>query len=250
MEIYDDRFEKQLLEQTTSFYKKKADIWFDQFNCFEYIKKIHHHLRKEDTNSEKFLQDQSKIKVRRIVLHECIEEKASDLVSKDTGCTFMFNERKIDQLKLMYDVFSQIDVTIKYIIEKMKPYINQEGLKIVQNEENLKDPLKFSQKLLQFKNEIDELIVKSFDNNMLFQKARDSSFQEFMNKCEKTPHFLAFYCDNEFKKGFKQLGEPEIDSALSAVVRLFCCLHGRDQFIASYSNLLAQRLLNKTTVSN
>ena len=33
-------------------------------------------------------------------------------------------------------------------------------------------------------------------------------------------------------------------------MRIFCCLHGRDTFIAAYTNLLALRLLNKTSVSN
>jgi len=71
-----------------------------------------------------------------------------------------------------------------------------------------------------------------------------------MNQCEKTPHHIAFYCDNEFKKTLKQLTDQEIQLRLDAVVRLFCCLHGRDLFIASYTNLLALRLLNKTSVSN
>ena len=44
--------------------------------------------------------------------------------------------------------------------------------------------------------------------------------------------------------------DDEIDKRLDAVVRLFCCLHGRDIFIASFTNLLAQRLLNKTSVSS
>ena len=60
---------------------------------------------------------------------------------------------------------------------------------------------------------------------------------------------MANYCDSEFKKGFKQVTEQEIDKRLDSVVRLFCCLHGRDTFIAAYSNLLALRLLNRNTVS-
>lgn len=71
-----------------------------------------------------------------------------------------------------------------------------------------------------------------------------------MNECDKSPHFIAFYTDNEFRRGMKQVSEDEIEKRLDAVIRLFCCLHGRDTFIASYTNLLAQRLLNKTSVSN
>lgn len=71
-----------------------------------------------------------------------------------------------------------------------------------------------------------------------------------MNECDRTPHYIALYCDNEFKKGFKSLTDDEIDKKLDAVVRIFCCLHGRDTFIATFTKLLAQRLLNKTSVSN
>lgn len=76
------------------------------------------------------------------------------------------------------------------------------------------------------------------------------AFQNFMNECDKTPHFIAFYTDNEFKKGLKSQSDDEIEKRLDAIVRLFCCLHGRDVFIARFTNLLAQRLLNKTSVSN
>lgn len=71
-----------------------------------------------------------------------------------------------------------------------------------------------------------------------------------MNEEPKSPHYIAIFTDNEFKKGLKQLNTDEIDKRLEAIVRLFCCLHGRDQFIASFTNLLASRLLNKTSVSN
>jgi hypothetical protein len=94
------------------------------------------------------------------------------------------------------------------------------------------------------------LIVGSFDNDMLFQKARDASFQEFMNTEKKTPHYMVIYTDNQFKIGFKQKTLVEIDEVLDQVVRIFCCLHGRDVFVASYTSLLAVRLLNKTSVND
>jgi hypothetical protein len=71
-----------------------------------------------------------------------------------------------------------------------------------------------------------------------------------MNTCDKSPHFIAIYTDSQFKKGLNQISIEEIDKKLEALVRLFCCLHGRDTFMASYTALLANRLLNKTSVSN
>lgn len=73
----------------------------------------------------------------------------------------------------------------------MNPYVIQLGLKIVQDEENVKDPHSFTQKLLDFKAEIDTLVQHSFSNQMMFQKARDNSFQEFMNQQQFTPNYIA-----------------------------------------------------------
>ena len=97
---------------------------------------------------------------------------------------------------------------------------------------------------------MDNIIERAFNNDMRFQKARDIAFQNFMNEFDRTPQFIAFYMDNELKRGFKQLSEDQIELKIEAVIKLFCCLHGRDVFIQSYSNLLANRLLNKTSVSN
>lgn len=42
----------------------------------------------------------------------------------------------------------------------------------------------------------------------------------------------------------------ETEARLDALLRLFCCLHGRDIFIKAYTKFLASRLLNKTFLSN
>lgn len=52
------------------------------------------------------------------------------------------------------------------------------------------------------------------------------------------------------KSGLKQMSDEEIDRILSAIVRIFCCLHGRDKFVNAYTNFLSHRLLNKTSVSS
>ena len=75
------------------------------------------------------------------------------------------------------------------------------------------------------------------------------AFQNFMNKSQYTPHYIAAYCDNEFKRGFKGVSEAEINDKLDALIKLFRCLHGRDVFIKAYTRLLSQRLLDKTYLS-
>ncbi len=116
----------------------------------------------------------------------------------------------------------------------MNDFIQLEGTKIVSNAENLKDPAKFTQELLNFKKMIDDVIIFSFDNELQFQKSRDQSFMLFMNGCNLSPHYIAVYCDAQFKSGFKQLAIPQIDEKIDSVIRLFCCLNGRDIFILAY----------------
>ena len=70
-----------------------------------------------------------------------------------------------------------------------------------------------------------------------------------MNKCNLTPYYMANYCDFELTKGLKGVNEQETNARLDAIIRLFCCLHGRDVFIKAYTKNLANRLLNKTMVS-
>jgi len=88
----------------------------------------------------------------------------------------MFNERRIEELTMMYKIYSRVEKTLKFIINKMCPYIETEGGKIIMTEENRKDPMKFTTKLLKFKEEMDQQIEVAFSNDMKFQKARDNSF--------------------------------------------------------------------------
>lgn len=88
----------------------------------------------------------------------------------------MFQHKKLEELELMYRIFLRVDSTIKFIINKMNPYIEERGDKIIKDEALLKDPLAFTAKLLDLKREMDEMVDFSFKNDIRFQKNRDMSF--------------------------------------------------------------------------
>jgi len=93
------------------------------------------------------------------------------------------------------------------------------------------------------------MIEYSFSNDMKFQKGRDDSFTNFMIKCKLLPQHMAVFSDNELKVGLKGLSNAQVEQRLTAIVRLFCCLHSRDTYIKAYTEYLAKRLLNKSLVS-
>jgi hypothetical protein len=103
-----------------------------------------------------------------ILLKEAVEKQAEALTDKESGCQYMFTENKIEQLSMMYKVFNRINSTLTHIINKMNPYIMQEGSKIVKDTENKNDPIKFTIKLLEFKSQMDDLIEQAFNNDMRF----------------------------------------------------------------------------------
>jgi cullin 3 len=84
------------------------------------------------------------------------------LVDKDTGCDAMFQHKKLDELALMFRLFKRVESTLKYIIQKMAPYIEGRGEKIVTDDALLKDPIEFTKQLLDLKAEMDEMVEKSF----------------------------------------------------------------------------------------
>ena len=43
----------------------------------------------------------------KIVVAETISKMADSVSSKDTGCVHMFEQRNLDELKLMYEIFKR-----------------------------------------------------------------------------------------------------------------------------------------------
>jgi len=52
------------------------------------------------------------------------------------------------------------------------------------------------------------------------------------------------------RTGLKGKSDEDVEACLVAIIRLFCCLHARDFYLKEYEKELAQRLLNKSSLSN
>jgi len=51
----------------------------------------------------------------------------------------MFDNRKVEQLTIMYKLFVRVEHTLKFIISQMDPFLMTEGRKITKNEELISD---------------------------------------------------------------------------------------------------------------
>ena len=70
---------------------------------------------------------------------ETIENWAEQLTKQDLGCKYMFENRKVEQLGIMYKLFARVEHTLKFIITQMDPFLMMEGRKITKNEELISD---------------------------------------------------------------------------------------------------------------
>jgi cullin 3 len=247
---YDEMFEKTFIDKTKEYYTVKCNEWLMSLNCPEFINIALEKLEMEERIAEEHMDPKTKGKLNNTLNEVIIENHAQNVINKDgTGCKEMLKNNKIEELTKMYSLYSRVDTTLKYILLEMGPYIESRGQIVIGDEELLKDPVKFTQKLLELKKEMDEIVVQCFNNDPKFNQTRDKSFLNFMNKFSETPQYMAEYCDYLFKAGIKGMSESEIEDNLDAVIRLFRCLHNRDIFIKAYTKHQASRLLNKTSLN-
>lgn len=123
----------------------------------------------------------------------------------------MIENKRSEELALMYKCFVREDSNLGVIIHCLSEYIESLGTQYVEDSNLVADPVAFTQKLLEFKKEIDNMIEQSFHNNIKFEKGRDTSFQNFMNKNASTPASIASYTDRELKQGIQGQSNEEVD---------------------------------------
>lgn len=69
----------------------------------------------------------TKSQIIGIVLTECVDKHAEQIVELNQGVKDMFADNKLEELKKVYDVFIQVEHTLKFIIDKMQPFIESSG---------------------------------------------------------------------------------------------------------------------------
>jgi len=106
------------------------------------------------------------------------------------------------------------------------------------------------EQVLDLKTELDEMVSSCFDNDSMFQKARNNGLENVLNKDTRCAKYLASFCDIQLKKGLKGKNEDEMILLVQQVVSLFAHLKDKDIFLETYKRALSRRLLNKLSVSN
>ena len=187
-----------------------------------------------------------------IVTKELVSNMAGTVVEKEAGVAEFFAQKKLDQIKLLYRVFRLDPKTFPLILGKMGSHILDQGREIVNNEENQKDPLMYTNKLMEMRAQADEMLSYCFDDEIVFRNAVEKDFIKFLNEPQEnyTASYLAQFIDHAMKEGLKGVSEEEVDKRCRLLVNLFKSLDSHDVFMRACEQSLASRLLNKTTQSS
>lgn len=68
----------------------------------------------------------------------------------------MIDNQLSEDLRLLYRCFARREANLTCIVEENNRYIEENGKALVNDEENVKDPIKFTERLLDFKSRMDK----------------------------------------------------------------------------------------------
>jgi len=238
----DEWFNSYFKKSTVDYIKEKASNDIQSKSAPEYIKSSLKYLFEEEERKNEFILSTYYKQIDDINNEYLIEKNAKTLAEKDTGFSFMFKNKKDDEIKDAYSLLSRAPSSLKVISDNFDPYIRSRGDELYKNKDLSKDPIKFIPELIKLKKEMDDLVEKCFDNSMLFQNTKNNAFAFFMSK-ELYSKQLANYVDYMMKMGIKSFNESQIENVLNDIINLFKCLNNKLIFSQEANKKMSDRLI-------
>ncbi|WIA23650.1 hypothetical protein OEZ85_000353 [Tetradesmus obliquus] len=273
MDHYERDFEEVLLNETASYYKRKAAEWINEDSCPEYMLKAEDCLRLEEERVDNYLHASTKPKLLREVESELLAKYEQDLLQKEhSGCAALLRDDKTEDLARMYRLFSRITRGLDPIADCFKEHVESEGMKLVKEvaeaveakkEKDAGKPSRDSgtsheqqyvRQVIQLHDKYLSYVSTCFANSSLFHKALKEAFEGFCNKAvagSTSAELMANFCDNLPKKGgSEKLSDEAIEETLEKVVKLLAYISDKDLFAEFYRKRLARRLLQDKSASD
>jgi len=170
---------------------------------------------------------------------------------ENSGCAWMFEHDKVQDLERMHLLFNRVPTTLKEVQRVMIDCICESGKDILNDPEKVRDPVSFISAILTLKHKYDQFVKESFKESKEFQLTLKQAFESFLNKDTRTAQYLSLFVDDMFRKGLKGMSsDVEIDASLEQVVTVFRFLQDKDVFENFYKQHLSRRLLTGRSVSD
>ncbi|KAJ8499127.1 hypothetical protein OPV22_009679 [Ensete ventricosum] len=261
-ECYEVDFEAPMLQDTAAYYSRKASKWIIEDSCPEYMLKAEERLKQEKDRVDHYLHTSTEQKLLENVEHQLLSVNENQLLEKEnSGCLALLRDDKVDDLDLMYRLFSRIPEGLNPVSRLFKQHLTAEGTELVNQAENAASSkraekrdaadspqLVLIRRIIELHDKYMGYVRENFQNHTLLNKALKEAFEVFCNKSvasSSSPEMLASFCDNVLKKGGseKKLSDEEIDRTLDKAIKLLSYINDKDLFAEFSRKKLGRRLL-------
>ncbi len=252
--VYIDMFEKELIQETSDYYKREASALFDISSAVSYLTRVKERLQQEVERCVRCFDHETRPKLEAAVKREMIEAYKELVVKKEgSGVYLMLQNQKTEDLKLVYDVLSQVKGALEPTIEVVREFAKREGEKIAKDKKKDEtNPLSIVTEMIDLRVYYDDLLYKSFSSETHgvrvrdkdFSKAIKDAFDHTVNENERFPEYLSLLLDSKLTKGNNQIDDDKSDVFFDRVIMIFRHVREKDVFEKYYKNHLSKRLLS------
>uniref|UniRef100_A0A3Q3H3N4 Cullin-4B n=1 Tax=Labrus bergylta TaxID=56723 RepID=A0A3Q3H3N4_9LABR len=205
----------------------------------EYLHHVSKRLEEEADRVITYLDQSTQKPLIATVEKQLLGEHLTATLQK--GLTHLLDENRIQDLSLLYQLFSRVRGGVQVLLQHWIEYIKAFGSTIVINPEKDKTMV---QELLDFKDKVDHIIDVCFMKNEKFVNAMKEAFETFINKRPNKPaELIAKHVDSKLRAGNKEATDEELEKMLDKIMIIFRFIYGKDVFEAFYKKDLAKRLL-------
>lgn len=239
LQIYQNAFEAKFLMATERLYAAEGQELQRERDVPEYLAHVDKRLNEESERLLHYLDQSTKKPLISCVEMQLLGEHLANILQK--GLDSLLDENRISDLTLMYNLFSRVKNGLIELCLYFSQYIKKRGRAIVINPERDKTLV---QELLDFKEQMDNVVAGCFHKNEKFINSLKEAFENFINQRQNKPaELIAKFVDSKLRAGNKEATEEELERLLDKIMVLFRFIHGKDVFEAFYKKDLAKRLL-------
>ncbi|XP_049849234.1 cullin-3-like [Schistocerca gregaria] len=242
--MYEETLERPFLEISRNYYKQEAEFYISQYDCSQFLKRVEMRLKEERCRVQSYFDSQTEAKIIDVVKDTLIASHLKALFEMEGNEVCLLRDDRIDDLRRMYTLFKLVSRGHLMMKNTMSNYLKKCGYEIVNTEEYKGKDNTYIPALLKLKAKFDYILEHAFENNSDFHHALNQAFEYILNLDSHAPEYLSLYIDELLRKGFKEIGEVEVDKILDNVMALFRFIQEKDVFERYYKQHLAKRLLS------
>ncbi|EFH64441.1 hypothetical protein ARALYDRAFT_893584 [Arabidopsis lyrata subsp. lyrata] len=167
MGTYEEDFESFMLEDTASYYSRKASRWIEEDSCSHYMLKVEECLKRERERVTHYLHSSTEPKVVEKIQNELLVMVAKNrLENEHSGCCALLRDDKKNDLSRIYSLYHPIPQRLGRVADLFKKHITEERNALIKQA----DDATTNQLLIELHNKYMVYVTECFQNHTLFHK--------------------------------------------------------------------------------